>query len=578
MDPDISDVEKFQNDLVNPEYEQELSDTDTEQFDEFLNEDDEFPEIACFTSRFQIKNIIHSSMPVEYPSTSPEGIATIFHVEDWTDPSHTWKNIQYSMGGGGVHLIKSSPYFGNIPISKVERDCMGIKVCHFTDPSLINIEHNEVDVESPLWKKITENQDSQLSQNVFQWFIGCSKYNISDQWHRYVKIDYESVDIALLRDLFLRKAEIQEQLPYCTTLLHRSSKRKKCDYIHNLSTGDINRGEIVQKLCPVKFYKFTPKDLKGCPFITLVCVGIHNHLPPSPKKIPADIKANLQILINQAINNLIKAFFKSEALSDIHQSLNSVDKLRILVAKAYKNLHPYGQGILGIFYAVKNNHQELKNYIQRIVMSFCRIYTNVSSANDYKNLFSTLFNVIQELTNKTLCIYHIHGKGWECILGDLDSGNLYNKHFSKEIYNLAKSIINAPSQELVKSILNEIENSNEPEHHIWRKYGNNTNMAESAHALINKEGKQLKLIGKRYDERLLKIKDTHDNSDKIVVEIKSNTDEASEIRMDNMSTSIELQKRKMALLERQLKLRKETAEVEALKLQNQQLKINLGLV
>ncbi|CAG8670798.1 1584_t:CDS:2, partial [Racocetra persica] len=296
--------------------------------------------------------------------------------------------------------------------------------------------------------------------------------------------------------------------------------------------------------------------LKGCPFIALVCVGTHNHPPSPPEKILADIKANLQILINQAINNLIKSFFKSEALSDIHQSLNSVDKLRILVAKAYKNLHPYGQGILGVFYAAKNNHQELKNYIQRI--------------------------------------------GWECILGDLDSGqakglglalyelditkdwemhlmhiykscvvhfqrNLYNKHFSKEIYNLAKSIINTPSQELVESILNEIENSNEPERHIWRKYGNNTNMAESAHALINKEGKQLKLMS----AILCQI------ADEIVVEIKSDTDEASEIRMDDMSTSIELQERKMALLERQLKLRKETAEVEALELQNQQLKINL---
>ena len=32
------------------------------------------------------------------------------------------------------------------------------------------------------------------------------------------------------------------------------------------------------------------------------------------------------------------------------------------------------------------------------------------------------------------------------------------------------------------------------ERNIWRKYGNNTNMAESAHALINREGKQLKLM------------------------------------------------------------------------------------
>ncbi|CAG8590396.1 17563_t:CDS:2, partial [Cetraspora pellucida] len=77
-----------------------------------------------------------------------------------------------------------------------------------------------------------------------------------------------------------------------------------------------------------------------------------------------------------------------------------------------------------------------------------------------------------------------------------------------EIYNLAKSIINALSQELVESILNEIENSNESntkdyfiininmskmECYIWRKYRNNTNMAESAHALINKKEKQLKL-------------------------------------------------------------------------------------
>jgi len=39
---------------------------------------------------------------------------------------------------------------------------------------------------------------------------------------------------------------------------------------------------------------------------------------------------------------------------------------------------------------------------------------------------------------------------------------LFNKHFSQEIYNLAKSIINAPSRESVESILNKIESSDEP--------------------------------------------------------------------------------------------------------------------
>ena len=79
------------------------------------------------------------------------------------------------------------------------------------------------------------------------------------------------------------------------------------DYIHNLPDGNIDRGDIIQKLCPVKFYKFTPKDLAACSFIALVCIETHNHSPLPPEKIPADIKANLQKLINQAIdeNNTI---------------------------------------------------------------------------------------------------------------------------------------------------------------------------------------------------------------------------------------------------------------------------------
>ena len=41
--------------------------------------------------------------------------------------------------------------------------------------------------------------------------------------------------------------------------------------------------------------------------------------------------------------------------------------------------------------------------------------------------------------------------------------------------------------------------------------------------------------------------------------------------------NIELEERKLALLERQVKLRKEVAEAEAIELQNQQLKISMGL-
>ena len=96
----ISDVEDYPPELVNPEFEQvfnfyikknffimtfsknisniifglyqELP--EIEPLGEELSDDkdEEVPEIASFTSRFHIKNIIHSNVPVEYPSTSPE--------------------------------------------------------------------------------------------------------------------------------------------------------------------------------------------------------------------------------------------------------------------------------------------------------------------------------------------------------------------------------------------------------------------------------------------------------------------------------------------------------------------------
>ncbi|CAG8805892.1 21778_t:CDS:2 [Cetraspora pellucida] len=82
---DISDVEEFQFDEVNPEFEQE---SETESLVEELIDNKEIPEIACFISWFHIKTIIHSNLPIEYSATSPEEVATIFHITDWADPSH----------------------------------------------------------------------------------------------------------------------------------------------------------------------------------------------------------------------------------------------------------------------------------------------------------------------------------------------------------------------------------------------------------------------------------------------------------------------------------------------------------
>jgi len=63
------------------------------------------------------------------------------------------------------------------------------------------------------------------------------------------------------------------------------------------------QGKIVDKSCNVKIYKFIPNDLQECPFVALICIGIHNHPPPPPERTPDNIKDNLQIMIKEAIEN-----------------------------------------------------------------------------------------------------------------------------------------------------------------------------------------------------------------------------------------------------------------------------------
>ncbi len=53
-------------------------------------------------------------------------------------------------------------------------------------------------------------------------------------------------------------------------------------------------------------------------------------------------------------------------LSEVHASLNNIDKLWSLVAKCYKNMHPYGQGNLGVLYSVQCKKFDMHNYVRRI--------------------------------------------------------------------------------------------------------------------------------------------------------------------------------------------------------------------
>uniref|UniRef100_U9URR9 Uncharacterized protein n=1 Tax=Rhizophagus irregularis (strain DAOM 181602 / DAOM 197198 / MUCL 43194) TaxID=747089 RepID=U9URR9_RHIID len=64
-----------------------ISDNETinSQSDEECNDDNE-DFLAYFTKKFSVNTIIHTSVPIEYPRTSPTGVATIYNITGWSNP------------------------------------------------------------------------------------------------------------------------------------------------------------------------------------------------------------------------------------------------------------------------------------------------------------------------------------------------------------------------------------------------------------------------------------------------------------------------------------------------------------
>ncbi|GES91074.1 hypothetical protein RCL_jg25046.t1 [Rhizophagus clarus] len=157
-----------------------------------------------------------------------------------------------------------------------------------------------------------------------------------------------------------------------------------------------------------------------------------------------------------------------------------------------------------------------------------------------------LFDVIKQLTGKPIQVKHIHGNGWSYIVGDFDMAqmkglgltlhsldttreweihimnifkNLHNKHFSNQVKRKMISLLKATNKVELDEIFSDIEKTDEDgvknwvdyyrkpyilasinssaslmDVEIWNRYVENTNMAEAAHSLVNRTGKQLKLF------------------------------------------------------------------------------------
>jgi len=60
-------------------------------------------------------------------------------------------------------------------------------------------------------------------------------------------------------------------------------------------------------------------------------------------------------------------------------------------------------------------------------LTFVQIFTNIETAEAYKNLFEDLFTCIEKDTGEIFNFYHIHRKGLGCILADQHKGQALGK-------------------------------------------------------------------------------------------------------------------------------------------------------
>ncbi|CAG8678962.1 9391_t:CDS:2, partial [Paraglomus brasilianum] len=96
--------------------------------------------------------------------------------------------------------------------------------------------------------------------------------------------------------------------------------------------------------------------LKECPYIVIVSVGKHTHLPPPPSKPLITAVENLnKIMNNEDLLDLtarklltkpaLKIYLNGAHISTLHPSFNKQSRLNYLIGKAKRTKYPFGQDI-----------------------------------------------------------------------------------------------------------------------------------------------------------------------------------------------------------------------------------------
>ncbi|CAG8579137.1 7905_t:CDS:10, partial [Cetraspora pellucida] len=451
------------------------------------NYDDDLLPINLITENLRVGEIRYLALPMEYLPTSEQGIAIVFNIGSWESYDSFFNNIQYQRGrpsGGGNTKVWYT--FLDCDVHKYYSTCQGIKRCAFACTEIQNASHSEVNMDTDLYQEENMSLNDQKSKEI----------------QTYTLLKVGLLDVV---DGGIRMFEAASEITSCSVVLSSNSKRKTCGFLHRYSDNTVQEGSIIKHQCDVKYYKIIPYNIKECPYVILISKGIHKHSPPPSTKVPNEITNKLKDIIKEASeelvnitprklvsSNLIKATFGVNYLSQIHASLNNINKLRRLVSKVQKIHHPFGQGLLGLTYNIWKKNIKYSDYVQqsavfsngqlmiiciselqakawidleyfeidlsfkrvsgkinefeincynekyKLTLTYARVFTNIANSEAYYRMFNSLFDWVFKLTEKLPQFYHIHKMGWKCIIGVLD--NSQAKGLDEALHSIDKSL------------------------------------------------------------------------------------------------------------------------------------------
>ncbi|KAJ3904829.1 hypothetical protein F5879DRAFT_900538 [Lentinula edodes] len=157
----------------------------------------------------------------------------------------------------------------------------------------------------------------------------------------------------------------------CTTVQNCTSVKVNCESHHRSPNGSMTMTELRRLPCTssITIYEPLPDYRSSCPYVLIVCKGVHTHPVPIPARTPSSIVDNLikflthlddlpNLTARRLLGNEAAKFFLKRELpnlakptfSDLHPSLGNLDHMQVYINRAIISVHPHGTGWEGLLH------------------------------------------------------------------------------------------------------------------------------------------------------------------------------------------------------------------------------------